>query len=121
MRTPPGLGMQAARQLANKRRLMCVGVDCGGEALPPEQTGSFLPVHSYLLTNAGVPIIENLWLEELASSRTTNVALLALPMNCAGAPGCRCGRSLWHGCGQVCSVSRRGARNPAAWAPSIAR
>jgi kynurenine formamidase len=87
MRTPPGLGMQAARQLADERRVMCVGVDCGGEALPPEQTGSFLPVHSYLLTDAGVPIIENMWLEELASSKTTDVALLAFPMKMRGSTG----------------------------------
>jgi kynurenine formamidase len=87
MRTPPGLGMQAARHLADERRVMCVGVDCGGEALPPEQPGSFLPVHSYLLTDAGVPIIENMWLEELASSKTTDVALLALPMKLRGSTG----------------------------------
>jgi kynurenine formamidase len=87
MRMPPGLGMNAARHLADERRVMCVGVDCGGEALPPQQPGSFLPVHSYLLTDAGVPVIENMWLEELASSKTTDLALVALPMKLRGSTG----------------------------------
>jgi kynurenine formamidase len=87
MRAPPGLGMQAAEHLADDRRVMCVGVDCGGEALPPEQPGTFLPVHSYLLTDAGVPIIENMWLEELASTTTNDLALLAFPMKLRGSTG----------------------------------
>jgi kynurenine formamidase len=87
MRMPPGLGMNAARHLADERRVMCVGVDCGGEALPPQQSGSFLPVHSYLLTDAGVPVIETMWLEELASSNTTDLALVALPMKLRGSTG----------------------------------
>jgi kynurenine formamidase len=87
MRTPPGLGMQAARHVAEDLSVMCVGVDCGGEVLPPEQPGSFLPVHSYLLTDAGVPVIENMWLEELASARTADLALLAFPIKLRGSTG----------------------------------
>jgi kynurenine formamidase len=87
MRTPPGLGLEAAKHLAEERRIMCVGVDCGGEALPPEQPGSFLPVHSYLLADAGVPIIENVWLEEVASQAASDLVLLAFPLKLRGSTG----------------------------------
>ena len=87
MRTPPGLGMEAARHLAEECRVMCVGVDCGGEVLPPEQPGTFLPVHSYLLADAGIPIIENMWLEEVAAASVTDLVLLALPLKLLGSTG----------------------------------
>jgi kynurenine formamidase len=66
---------------------MCVGVDAGGEALPPEEPGTFLPVHSYLLAEAGAPVIENLWLEDLAAARIRELAFLAFPLKLAGSTG----------------------------------
>ena len=87
MDDPPGLGMDAARALAERAEVMCVGVDAGGEALPPEEPGKFLPVHSYLLAEAGAPVIENLWLEDLAAARIREFAFLAFPLKLAGSTG----------------------------------
>jgi len=87
MRAPPGLGMEAARHLAEERRVMCVGADCGGEVLPPKEAGTFLPVHSYLLADAGVPIIENMWLEEVAAAAICDLVLLAFPLKLLGSTG----------------------------------
>jgi kynurenine formamidase len=87
MDDPPGLGMAAARHLAEVSEVMCVGVDCGGEALPPEQPGAFLPVHSYLLADVGMPIVENVWLEELAAEGVREVAFLAFPLKLLGSTG----------------------------------
>jgi kynurenine formamidase len=87
MSTPPGLGLEAAHWLAEEAQAMCVGVDAGGEALPPEEEGSFLPVHSYLLADAGMPIFENLWLEDLAASEITEFAFVALPLKLLGSTG----------------------------------
>jgi len=87
MSTPPGLGLEAARWLAEEAQAMCVGVDAGGEALPPEEAGSFLPVHSYLLADAGMPIFENLWLEDLAGSGIAEFAFLASPLKLLGSTG----------------------------------
>lgn len=87
MRAPPGLGMEAARHLAQERRIMCVGVDCGGEVLPPEQPGMFLPVHSYLLADAGAPIIENMWLEDVSRAGVDDLTLVALPLKLPGSTG----------------------------------
>jgi kynurenine formamidase len=87
MSSPPGLGMEAARWLARSAEVMSVGVDAGGEALPPEEQGSFLPVHSYLLADEGVPIIENLWLEDLSASGVSEVAFLAFALKLLGSTG----------------------------------
>lgn len=87
MDAPPGLGMEAARLLAEDLEVMCVGVDCGGEALPPADASAFLPVHSYLLARVGVPVFENLWLEELAAAGVREFAFLAFPMKLRGSTG----------------------------------
>jgi kynurenine formamidase len=88
LRDPPGLSMSGARYLCEELRVMCIGVDAGGEALPPEEPDTFLPVHAYLLATAGAPIFENLWLEELARSGTREFAFLAFPLKLRGSTGC---------------------------------
>jgi kynurenine formamidase len=87
MDAPPGLGMAAARFLCEEAGAMCVGVDAGGEVLPPEESGAFLPVHAYLLATAGIPILENLWLEALAEKRVFEFAFLAFPLKLVGSTG----------------------------------
>jgi kynurenine formamidase len=66
---------------------MCVGADCGGEALPPAEPGTFLPVHSYLLTDTGTPVLENVWLEDLAARGIREFAFLAFPLKLVGSSG----------------------------------
>jgi kynurenine formamidase len=87
MEAPPGLGLAAARYLCEEAGTMCIGVDAGGEALPPEQPGTFLPVHAYLLATAGAPLFENVWLEELAEASEYEFAFLAFPLKLAGSTG----------------------------------
>jgi kynurenine formamidase len=87
MTAPPGLGMEGARWLAEEAEVMCVGVDAGGEALPPEDPTAFLPVHSYLLADAGLPVIENMWLEELSQSGISEFAFLGFPLKLLGSTG----------------------------------
>ena len=87
MSSPPGLGMDGARWLARETEVMAVGVDAGGEALPPEDPGAFLPVHSYLLSDEGMPVIENLWLEDLARSGLSEVVFLGFPLKLLGSTG----------------------------------
>jgi kynurenine formamidase len=86
--TPPGLGMEAARYLAEELSVMCVGVDCGGEALPPDEPDTFLPVHAYLLAQAGMPVFENVWLEDLAAAAVKEFAFVAAPLKLRGSTGC---------------------------------
>ncbi|MGH2991791.1 MAG: cyclase family protein [Solirubrobacterales bacterium] len=84
---PPGLGMEAARYLCEDIGAMCLGLDVGGEALPPEEPDTFLPVHAYLFATAGAPLIENLWLEDLAREQVWDCAFVALPLKLIGSTG----------------------------------
>lgn len=86
--TPPGLGMDAAHHLCEELSVMCVGVDCGGEALPPAEPDTFLPVHAYLLATVGAPVFENLWLEDLARAGVKEFAFVASPLKLRGSTGC---------------------------------
>lgn len=87
MDDPPGLGMEAAQLLAVDLRAIAIGVDCGGEALPPADPKAFLPVHSYLLADMGIPVIENVWLEELVAAGVKSFAFLAFPLKLRGSTG----------------------------------
>jgi kynurenine formamidase len=88
LQEPPGLGMSGARYICEELGAMCIGVDAGGEALPSEQQDAFLPVHAYLLAESGLPIFENLWLEDLARSDTREFGFLAFPLKLRGSTGC---------------------------------
>jgi kynurenine formamidase len=87
LKSPPGLGLAAARHLCEVQGVMCLGLDVGGEALPPETPDTFLPVHAYLFATAGCPLFENLWLEDLAASPHHTVAFLAFPLKLKGSTG----------------------------------
>ena len=66
---------------------MCLGLDVGGEFLPSEEPDAFLPVHAYLLAVAGAPLVENLWLEELAADGPSEFAFLGFPLKLRGSTG----------------------------------
>jgi len=54
---------------------------------PDPELGVTLPGHVLLLVRAGIPIIENLNLEELAASRVVEFAFICLPLKMRGATG----------------------------------
>lgn len=87
LQRPPGLGLDAAEWLCESAEAMCIGLDGGGEVLPSTQPDTFLPVHAYLLSVAGVPVIENLWLEDLAAAAVWEFAFLGFPLKLAGSTG----------------------------------
>lgn len=67
MKNPPGLGIEAARFLVEEGGAMIVGADnLSFEAFPSEVRGNYVPVHTYLLAQRGVPILELVQLEQLA-------------------------------------------------------
>jgi kynurenine formamidase len=82
-----GIGMDAARLLCESGA-MCVGTDTVAfEVIPAERTGTFLPVHSYMLAEAGAQIIEILNLEGLSRDRVYEFAFIAAPIRLRGATG----------------------------------
>jgi len=82
-----GIGMDAARLLCESGA-MCVGTDTVAfEVIPAERAGTFLPVHSYMLAEAGAQIIEILNLEGLSRDRVYEFAFIAAPIRLRGATG----------------------------------
>ena len=77
MKNPPGLGLEAAKFLVEEGGAMIVGADnLSFEAFPSEVQGNYVPVHSYLLAQQGVPILELVQLEQLAKDGVYEFAFL---------------------------------------------
>lgn len=83
---PPGLGLDAAKYLVEHGRAMVVGADnLSFEAFPSEVSGNYVPVHTYLLAQAGAPILELVQLEALARDRVYEFAFVAASLKLRGA------------------------------------
>lgn len=77
MENPPGMGMEAARFLVESHGAMIVGADnLSFEAFPSESPDDYVPVHTYLLAEHGVPILELVDLEALARDAVYEFAFL---------------------------------------------
>lgn len=82
----PGLGLEAARWLAEEKQVAAVGGDnLSLEHFPASVDDNYVPVHTYLLAEAGVPIIEVLMLEDLARDGVHEVAFIGAPLKLRGA------------------------------------
>jgi kynurenine formamidase len=83
----PGINLAGARFLCEEGGAMVIGADTAAlEAFPSDAEG-YSPVHCYMFATAGAPIVENLWLEELAAARRYEFAYLAMPLPMRGATG----------------------------------
>jgi len=86
MQNPPGLGLQAARWLAEHTGAMVIGADnLSLEAFPSELADDYVPVHTYLLAEQGIPIIELINLEELAADAVYEFAFIGGSLKLRGA------------------------------------
>jgi len=85
MDNAPGLGMEAARHLA-EAGAMIVGADnLSFEAFPSEVDGNYVPVHTFLLAQSGIPILELVDLEALARDGVHEFAFIAASLRLRGA------------------------------------
>lgn len=87
VRDTPGLNREGAEYLAKHGAIMI-----GADNLTLEQTPSvhelnFFPVHTYLLAEAGVPILEMAYLEELAAEKLYEFAFFGACIKLRGATG----------------------------------
>jgi kynurenine formamidase len=83
----PGLGMEAARWLTD-RKIVMVGTDTWAtEVVPAEDADRPFAVHQWLLVRHGVYNIENLDLEALARDRVYEFAFVLAPVRLKGATG----------------------------------
>ncbi len=84
----PGMGSDASRWLAD-RGVLAVGADNMAwdpiDAADPEL--GRLPGHLLLLARAGIYIVENLWLEDLAAAAPGTFSFVCAPLKFVGATG----------------------------------
>ena len=86
MANSPGLGMAAAKFLVEENGAMIVGADnLSFEAFPSEADGNYVPIHTYLLAQHGVPILELVNLEGLAEDRVYEFAFVGASLKLRGA------------------------------------
>ena len=84
----PGIDVPAARWLT-EQGVVAVGSDnMAVEVLPNPNKAISMPVHQHLLVEAGVYIIENLALEELAKEKLSSFCFILLATKYKGATGC---------------------------------
>jgi len=87
MRASPGIGVAAAEWLA-KQDLMLVGADNPSiDVSPNPDPAVSLPVHQIMLVVNGIHLLENLKLDELASRRVHEFALILQPLKIQGGTG----------------------------------
>jgi kynurenine formamidase len=84
----PGLDVGGAQFLADECGAIVVGCDnVAFEQLPSADPDSYLPVHCYLFSVVGVPIIEVLVLEELAAEKVYEFGFFGAPLRLRGSTG----------------------------------
>jgi len=80
-----GLSLEAAQWLVEDQKAMLLGADClGVESLPSTDPKNFVPVHSYLLVEKGVSLMEAMWLEDLAKDQVYEFLFIASPLKFRG-------------------------------------
>ncbi|MDU9390967.1 cyclase family protein [Pseudomonas sp. zfem002] len=85
MRQSPGMGLDAARFLVEDGKAMILGADnLSFEAFPSEVADDYVPLHSYLLAQKGVPIMELVALDELARDKVYEFAFIGGPLKIRG-------------------------------------
>ncbi|CAB4848354.1 MAG: cyclase family protein [Actinobacteria bacterium] len=82
----PGIDSSAAQWLAD-REVAVVGADNYAVECLPAPSGDTFPVHLILLWKYGVPLIEGLDLEELATAGRSEFLFVAAPLRLVGSTG----------------------------------
>ncbi|OLF78291.1 cyclase [Maricaulis sp. W15] len=85
MTNAPGLGMDAARYLADAGAMVVGADNLSFEAFPSEVEGNYVPVHTFLLAQSGIPILEVVNLEGLARDGVHEFAFIAASLRLRGA------------------------------------
>jgi kynurenine formamidase len=83
-----GIDVPAARWLT-QREVVAIGCDnMAVEVLPNPDQGMMMPVHQHVLAEAGVHLIENLALDEIARNQIASFCFILLATKFKGATGC---------------------------------
>jgi kynurenine formamidase len=82
---PPGLGMDGARYLVEKGAMVIGGDNLSLEAFPSEVEGNYIPVHTFLLAQHGIPIMELVELEGVSKDKVFKFAFIGGSLKLRGA------------------------------------
>jgi kynurenine formamidase len=85
LENPPGLGMDGARYLVEKGAMVIGGDNLSLEAFPSEVEGNYIPIHTFLLAQHGIPIMELVELEGLSKDRVYEFAFIGSSLKLRGA------------------------------------
>ena len=85
LEAPAGLGMTGAKYLVEQGAMVIGGDNLSLEAFPSEVEGNYLPVHTYLLAQHGIPILELVNLEKLAKEEIYQFAFIGGSLKLRGA------------------------------------
>jgi kynurenine formamidase len=87
VRNTPGLNREGAEFLAKAGAIMIGADNLTLEQTPSAHTLNFFPVHTYLLAEAGVPILEMAWLDEIAGENLHEFVFFGACIKLRGATG----------------------------------
>ena len=83
----PGLTRESANFLADRGAIV-IGVDnISTDVWPAQEDRNWIPVHSAMLSQRGVPIMQNVNLEGLSADRVFQFAWIGAPLKLRGADG----------------------------------
>lgn len=82
-----GLTRDGAEYLARKGAMVVGSDNLSLEQIPSTEEGNWLPVHTYLFAEAGVPIMEMVDLEQLAAERLYEFCFIGAGLKLRGATG----------------------------------
>ncbi len=85
LENPPGLGMDGARYLVEKGAMVIGGDNLSLEAFPSEVEGNYIPVHTFLLAQHGIPIMELVELEAVSKDKVYEFAFIGGSLKLRGA------------------------------------
>lgn len=85
LENPPGLGMSGARYLVENGVMIVGGDNLSLEAFPSQVEGNYIPVHTYLLAQHGIPIMELVNLEEISADGVHEFAFIGGSLKLRGA------------------------------------
>jgi kynurenine formamidase len=83
----PGIGLDAAKWLAEQKVALIGSDNWAIEAVPSENLARPFEVHQFLLVRHGIYLLENLDLSELAADNVTEFAFMFAPLRLKGATG----------------------------------
>ena len=86
-RGEPGIGLDAALWLAEKKIVMTAADSWAGEVIPFEDANHIFPVHQELIVKHGIYNLENLDLSALAADGVYEFAFMFAPVKFKGATG----------------------------------